>query len=426
MAVSDRVMRHLQRASGGTSHDEAAPVSATFLPEPDPRPRHYTIISVDDHLIEPAHLFEGRVPAEFAERAPRVVTLDDGRETWVYEDGFYPQVGLNAVAGRPKGEWSMEPARFDEMRRGCYDVEARIHDMDLDGVYATLCFPSLIAGFAGTIFANSKDATLGLACLRAWNDWHIEEWAGPHLDRIIPLQLAWLRDPEVAAADVRRNADRGFKAVSFPENPVDVGLPSVHTDHWDPFLRACEETQTVVCLHNGSSSWTAARSPGAPLELYTSLFSVNAIAAAADWLWARIPTRFPEIRVAFSEGGIGWVPMLIDRIDYVLDHSAVGSAGWDDPNLAPTDALRRNFWFCTIDIPSTMSLRAHIGIDHICLESDYPHADSTWPDTQLRAVDGLGDFTTSEVRKVTWENASNLFRHPVPAELRLPAAEKGA
>ncbi len=141
--------------------------------------------------------------------------------------------------------------------------------------------------------------------------------------------------------------------------------------------------ETVVCLHNGSSSWTAARSPGAPLELYTSLFSVNAIAAAADWLWARIPTRYPEIRVAFSEGGIGWVPMLIDRIDYVLDHSAVGSQGWDDPNLSPTDALRRNFWFCTIDIPSTMSLREHIGIDHICLESDYPHADSTWPDTQL-------------------------------------------
>jgi predicted TIM-barrel fold metal-dependent hydrolase len=416
MAVSDKVMRHLHRAQGGEEHEEA-----TFLPEPDARPRNYTIISVDDHLIEPAHVFEGRVPAALAARAPHVITLDGGRETWVYEDNFYPQVGLNAVAGRPKAEWSMEPARFDEMRTGCYDVEARIHDMDLDGVYATLCFPSLIAGFAGTIFAKSKDPELGLACLRAWNDWHHEEWAGPHPDRIIPLQLAWLIEPEIAAADVRRNAERGFKAVSFPENPVDLGLPSMHTEHWDPFLRACEETQTVVCLHNGSSSWTAARSPGAPLELYTSLFSVNAMVAAADWLWARIPTRFPDIRVAFSEGGIGWVPMLIDRIDYVLEHSAVGSNGWDDPNLAPTDALRRNFWFCTIDLPSTMSLRDHIGIDHICMESDYPHADSTWPDTQLLAAEGLRDFTPEEVRKVTWENASKLFRHPVPPELQLPA-----
>ncbi len=416
MAVSERMMRHLHEAEGGAEGTR----EATFLPEPEPREPTYTIISVDDHLIEPAHLFEGRVPAAFAERAPRVVTLDDGREMWVYEDNFYPQVGLNAVAGRPKDEWSMEPARFDEMRRGCWDIEARVRDMDLDGIYASLCFPSLIAGFAGTIFANSKDSELGLACLRAWNDWHIDEWAGAHPDRIIPLQIAWLQDPEIAARDIERNAERGFKAVSFPENPIDLRLPSVHSDHWDPLLRACEETGTVICLHNGSSSWTAARSPGAPLELYTSLFPVNALVTAADWLWARIPTRFPELKVAFSEGGISWVPMLIDRIDYVLTHSAAGSHGWDDPNLSPTDAMRRNFWFCTIDLGSTFALREHIGIDHICLESDYPHADSTWPETQVLAERGLAGLSDDEIRKVTWLNASRLFRHPVPEELQRP------
>jgi predicted TIM-barrel fold metal-dependent hydrolase len=417
VAVSERMMRQLRDAERDTGVERR---EATLLPDPEPRDPTYTIISVDDHLIEPADVFVGRVPQRFAERAPRVVTLDDGRETWVYEDNFYPQVGLNAVAGRAKDEWSMEPARFDEMRRGCWDIEARVRDMDLDGVYASLCFPSLIAGFAGTIFANSRDDELGLACLRAWNDWHLEAWAGPHPDRIIPLQLAWLRDPEIAAADVRANAARGFKAVSFPENPVDLKLPSMHESHWDPILRACEETGTVVCLHNGSSSWTAARSPGAPLELYTSLFPVNALVTAADWLWARIPTRFPDLTIAFSEGGISWVPMLIDRIDYVLDHSSANSHGWDDPHLSPTDALRRNFWFCTIDLGSTFALREHIGIDHICLESDYPHADSTWPDTQPRAEVGLRDLTDDEVRKVTWENASKLFRHPVPAELQRP------
>jgi predicted TIM-barrel fold metal-dependent hydrolase len=391
-----------------------------LLPDPAPRPRRFPIISVDDHLIEPANLFEGRMPSHLADAAPKVVTFENGRETWVYEEQLYPQVGLNAVVGRPKDEWSMEPARFDEMRRGCWDIEARIADMDLDGVYASLCFPSLIAGFAGTVFSRSKDQELGLACIRAWNDWHIEDWAGPHPDRIIPLQLAWLSDPEIAAADIRANAARGFKAVSFPENPVDLKLPSMHTTHWDPILRACEETETVICLHNGSSQWTAARSPNAPLELYTSLFPVNALVTAADWLWARIPTRFPDIKIAFSEGGISWVPMLIDRIDYVLDHSAVGSHGWDDPNVSPTDALRRNFCFCTIDISSTIALRDHIGIDHICIESDYPHADSTWPDTQASAYAGLGALTPTEIRKLTWENASMLFRHAVPTELQTP------
>src|SRR4051812_31943887 len=113
MAVSEQMMRHLSGAQG----NEETEAAATFLPEPERRDARYTIISVDDHLIEPAHLFEGRMPAGLEARAPHVVTLDNGRESWVYEDNFYPQVGLNAVAGRPKNEWSMEPARFDEMRR---------------------------------------------------------------------------------------------------------------------------------------------------------------------------------------------------------------------------------------------------------------------------------------------------------------------
>ncbi|MCZ7524966.1 MAG: amidohydrolase [Acidimicrobiia bacterium] len=419
MAVGADQVRRLQRSE----RRDRTGTSSGLLPDPEPAERTFTIISVDDHLVEPAHLFEGRVPEKLADRAPRVVTDDAGHELWEYEGNLYPQIGLNAVVGRPKDQWSMDPARFDEMRQGCWDVEARIADMDLDGVYASLCFPSLIAGFAGTVFSRSRDQELGLACVRAWNDWHLEEWAGPHPDRIIPLQIPWLSDPGVAAEEIRRNAVRGFKAVSFVENPVDLGLPSVHTDHWDPFLAACEETGTAICLHNGSSGWSAARSPGAPLELYTSLFPVNALVTAADWLWSGVPVRFPGLRIALAESGIGWVPMLIDRIEYVMDHSATGLRSWSDPDLGPTDVLRRSFRFCTIDIPSTIVLREHIGIDSILLESDYPHADSTWPDTQAMAREGLAGLSGDEVRKVTWENASALFRHPVPEELRIPGRE---
>lgn len=393
---------------------------STLLPDPTPTERTFTIISVDDHLIEPRDLFMGRMPDALADRAPRVVEDEVGNELWEFDGHRYPQVGLNAIAGRPKSEWSLEPARFDEMRPGCHDADARVADMDLDGVFASLCFPSLIAGFAGTVFARTSDPELGLACLRAWNQWMHEEWAGAHPGRLLANQLPWLLDPELAASEVRANADRGFVAISFPENPVDLGLPSMHTDHWDPLLRACEETRTVVCLHNASSSWTAARSPHAPLELYTTLFPVNAMVAAADWLWAGIPTRFPKLDIAFSEGGIGWVPMLIDRIDYVLDHSATGLSAWTDPSISPTDALRRNFWFCTIDLPSSFALRDHIGVNHIMMETDYPHADSTWPDTQARARADLAGVAPEAVRKVTWENAARLFRVEVPAELRIP------
>jgi len=374
------------------------------------------IISVDDHLVEPADLFLDRVPTSMRDRAPRVVTESDGTELWEFEARTYPQIGLNAVVGRPKDEWSMEPARFDEMRRGCWDPEARILDMDLDGVWASLCYPSLIAGFAGSVFSQADDTELGLACMRAWNDWHIDAWVASHPDRFIAVQLPWLRDPAIAADEVRGNASRGFKAVSFLENPVDLGLPSMHTDHWDPFLAACEETETVVCLHCASSGWSASRSPGAPLELLTSLFPVNALVTAADWLWSGVPVRFPRLRICLAESGIDWVPMLIHRIDYVMDHSATGQGAWADRVHHPTEVLRRNFWFSVIDLTSSMQLRHEIGVEHIVLESDYPHADSTWPETRLRAQKALEGLPLDEIESLCWRNASELFRHPANFE----------
>ena len=379
-----------------------------------------TIISVDDHLVEPADLFVDRVPSHLVEAAPRIVEVD-GAELWEFDGQRHAQIGLNAVVGRPKDEWSMDPARFDEMRPGCFDVTERLADMDTDGVWASLCYPSLIAGFAGTMFAGCSDPELGLACLRAWNDWQLTEWVGAAPERFIPVQLPWLPDPHLAAEEVRRNAERGFKAVSFLEQPVDLGYPSLHTDHWDPFLAACEETDTVVCLHCASSGWSASRAPGAPLELLTTLFPVNALVACADWLWSGAPVRFPGLRIVLAESGIDWVPMLINRIDYVMDHSATGSTAWTDPDRSPTDVLRRNFWFSVIDLTSSLELRHHIGVENIVLESDYPHADSTWPDTAHRAAERLAGLPADEVRRITWQNAAELFDHPVPPERQVPA-----
>ena len=374
------------------------------------------IISVDDHLIEPPDLFDGRMPSQFVDRAPRVVEFDDGRQAWSYEDGLYPNVGLNAVIGRPKDEWSMDPARFDEMRRGCWDIEARVTDMDDGGIWASLCFPSLIAGFCGAVFSRSKDPELGLACTRAWNDWHLDVWAGAHPERIIPLQIPWLSDPLIAAEEVRTNAARGFRAVSFAEFPSQLGLPSLHSGHWDPFLAACAETETVVCLHTGSAAWAPIPSPDPPFELYPTLFPANALIAAADWLWSGVCVRFPDLRIAMSEGGIGWVVMLADRVDYVLDHSASGqeSGNWKG-DLRPSEVLARNFWFCSIDDPGSVDGVIHrFGADHLLVESDYPHADSTWPDTLKVFETNFGHLDDGVRRAIAFENAASLFRHPLP------------
>ena len=210
---------------------------ATLLPDPEPRPIRVPVISVDDHLIEPPDLFEGRLPAALGRGRPAVVEQDDGTQSWVFEGNRYPNVGLNAVVGRPREEWSMEPARFDEMRPGCFDIDARIVDMDRAGIWASLCFPSLVSGFCGAVYSRrtTRSSAWPACAPSTTGTWRCGP--APHPDRIIPLQLPWLADVEVAGAEVRANAARGFKAVSFPEFPAQLRLPSIFSGAVGPLLR---------------------------------------------------------------------------------------------------------------------------------------------------------------------------------------------
>src|SRR4030081_22834 len=162
-------LAHLESNSGFTT---AVKGKVTFLPEPEDQDRRYTVISVDDHIVEPPDAFEGRLSAAFAARAPRVVERADGSAAWGFEGQEMPNVGFNAVVGRPVTEYSFEPTRFDEMRRGAWDIRARISDMDLNGVYASVCFPSFLPGFAGQRLQQlTTDPDLASACVRAWGDW---------------------------------------------------------------------------------------------------------------------------------------------------------------------------------------------------------------------------------------------------------------
>lgn len=391
--------------------------TVTFLPEPERAPRKYTVISVDDHIVEPPDTFEGRMPARFVDRAPKIVERDDGREVWIYDGNELPNVGFNAVVGRPVTEWAMEPTRFDEMRRGAWDIESRVADMDLNGIYASLNFPSFLPGFAGQRLQRvTKDAELAMASVQAWNSWHLEAWAGPHPDRILPCQIPWLLDPEVSAAMIRENAERGFTAVTFSEDPSRLGFPTIHSGYWEPFFAACAETGTVINLHIGSSGSSPATTADAPPDVAGVLFFAYAIFAAVDWLFSMAMVRHPDLKICMSEGGIGWVPALLDRLDHMQTYSSMYGTWKGD--LTPSEVLQRNFWFCAVEDQSTFALRDRIGVDHILLESDYPHSDSTWPRTQQVIEEEIGGLPADDIRKMTWDNASKLYRHPVPEAVR--------
>lgn len=373
------------------------------------RERRYPIVSVDDHLIEPPDTFDGRLPRRYRDSAPRVVR-EGAVDYWIFEDERVPLLGADAIQSWEPGKGYLGPVTFDELRPATYDIDHRVLDMDINGVIASLNFPSAPFGFAGQRFMRMKDKDLGLASMRAFNDWIAESWAGPYPDRIIACQIAWLLDPEIAAREIERNAGRNFKAVSFSENPEKLGLPSLYSDYWDPFLRACEETETVVNLHVGSSSETLVPSRDSPGAVLGILFPVSAFSAATDWLFARIPVRYPNIKIVLSEGGIGWVPMMLDRLQYISRNHAV----WDGfGDLTPAEVLRRNFWFTTFSDPRTLQLRHEVGVERIMVETDYPHSDSSWPDSQSILGSQFAEIPAADTELMMYRNAAGLYRHAV-------------
>jgi predicted TIM-barrel fold metal-dependent hydrolase len=365
------------------------------------------LVSVDDHLVEPPDLFEGRVPAKYADLAPKVVQDESGAHVWHFNGQVIPNIGLNAVAGRPREEYGIEPTAFDEMRPGCYDVHERVKDMNAGGVLAAMNFPSF-PGFAGRVFATAEDKDLALAVLQAYNDWHVEDWAGAYPGRFIPVALPVIWDPELAAAEVRRMAAKGCHSLTFTENPAALGYPSFHEDHWDPLWRAVSETGTVLSVHLGSSGRLAVTAPNAPVDVMITLQPMNICMAAADLLWSRIIKEFPDVRIALSEGGTGWIPYFLDRLDrtYEMHHLWTGQ---DFGDKVPSEIFRERFLTCFIADPVGVKLRHDIGMDNIAWESDYPHSDSSWPhaaEELERVLEGVPD---DEVNKITYENACRWY-----------------
>ncbi|MGE0305823.1 MAG: amidohydrolase family protein [Acidimicrobiia bacterium] len=388
-----------------------------------------TLVSVDDHLVEPADVFIGRLESRYADRAPAIRRTESGADVWVFGDEVIPNIGLNAVAGRPPDEYGVDPTCFGDMRRGCYEIDDRVRDMDANGVLASLCFPSF-PQFCGQLFARCPDKQLALAVLRAYNDWHVEVWAGTHPGRIIPLGLVPLWDADLMADEVRRLEAMGCHAVTFSQNPAKLGLPSLHSDVWDPFWRACDETGTVVCMHLGSNSEFVTTGPDAPIDVSITLNAANLMSAAADLIWSPVLRRYTDLNFALSEGGIGWIPYFLEKIDYVYRHHHQWT-NQDFGDRLPSEVFAEHVLACFIDDRVGMSMREHMRADRIMWECDYPHSDSTWPTSPERLAPNLVGLSDEEVDAVTHGNAIrwfkfNAFKHIDPANATVGALRASA
>ncbi|HVJ96642.1 MAG TPA: amidohydrolase family protein [Acidimicrobiia bacterium] len=369
------------------------------------------LVSVDDHVVEPPDVFENHLPAKYKDIAPRIEKMPDGTDRWKFLDFEIPNVGLNAVAGRPPEEFGIDPTSFEELRPGTYDVKHRLLDMSANGLLGSLNFPSL-PGFAGRLFGNVPDKDAALALCRAYNDWHIEEWCGAAPERFIPLAIPPIWDPQAIADEVRRVAKKGCHAITFPENPVPLDLPSMHSDHWDPVWEACSDEGTIVCMHIGSSGKLVMTALDAPMDVMITLQPMNIVQAAADLIYSPMIKKFPDVTIALSEGGIGWIPYFLERLDHTYTvHKAWTYADFGDK--LPSEVFMERVILCYIEDDFGARNAREIGVDRICIETDYPHSDAIWPDAPEVLMKGFAptDLTDDEINKMTHLNAMKFFQY---------------
>jgi predicted TIM-barrel fold metal-dependent hydrolase len=383
-------------------------------------------ISVDDHLIEPARLWQERVPEAARAIAPRI-ERDGASEFWVYEDRQIVTTGLNAVAGKSKEEFSPEPITYEDMRPGCYEPAARVADMNQGFVLSSMLFPSF-PRYCGQVFHEAKDKDVALLCVQAWNDFILEELAGDYPGRFIPMMIIPLWDPLAAAAEIERTAARGGKSIAFSENPTKLGLPSIHTDYWDPVFSAADETGYVLSMHVGSSSNLIRTSDDMPtLAFMAYSAAANQAGTLLDWLFSGNFARYPNLKIALSEGSIGWIPYFLERAEQVVDKQRFWASRFDINMNAAHDRgeskgeasfdldtdIRRLFkdhvFGTFIEDQAGLRLLDIIGEDNVMLECDYPHSDSTWPDTVNLANKWLGDLPEAVQHKITVGNASRVY-----------------
>lgn len=365
------------------------------------------LISVDDHISEPPDMFKAHLSGADLQSAPTLHVAPNGTTYWEYQGLKMPSVGLNAVVGRPLEEYGMEPTSFEQLRKGCYDSQARVDDMNVNGIAASLNFGSF-PGFDGGRFHKVADKNLSLIHLRAYNDWHIDEWCGKHPGRFIPCALLPTWNIDATVEEIKRIARKGCTAVSINENPTVQGLPSIHNPYWEPLWKAIADHDLAICLHIGAGNPAPHASMETPIEAWITTMPMSIATGAADWLNLEALHRYPKLKIALSEGGIGWIPYFLERADFSHErhkawtHSRFGAT-------KPSEIFRRHFLNCFIDDSFGLKNLDALDENMVAYECDYPHSDSLWPEVPEYLYKSLQHLTDAQIDKVTHGNAMRFF-----------------
>jgi predicted TIM-barrel fold metal-dependent hydrolase len=282
--------------------------------------------------------------------------------------------------------------------------------MDIDGVWAQTPFPSF-AGFAGNKFALAEDKDLALMCVQAYNDFVLDEWCASAPERYVSVVILPMWDADLSAAEIERTAAKGARAISFPDNPAGLGLPTFRTDFWDRPFSAAEAADLPLLMHFGGSRITPWVSENVPNAVVVTLFGVTLFNSMVEIVMSPVFHRHPKLKVAYSEGGIGWVPYAMMRMNQTWEvYRKLDLPNNVNPDVRPSDLVRKHIWSCFIDDSVGIENRHAIGVDRLLWESDYPHPDSLWPNSREHARKEFAAVPDDEVQRIVSRNAGDLFR----------------
>lgn len=378
----------------------------------------YPIIDSDAHVNEPPDLWQDRVPEKWKARAPKVLETEAG-DVWSFDEGRekWP-VGLTATAGLSFFQFSpMVKGGYRDMRPASFETGARLKEMDADGIYAQILYPSVTLRGANIY---SEEPQLQLACVRAYNDWLLE-FCHDSEGRLIPQAIIPTAGIDHAINELEASMKAGHRGVvisAFPNGSLDP------MDEDDRFWEIAQEANLPVAIHigsfmpsmaaaqgkqgaNPSAQWTGLRFVGKAAWVKAGGQTLNVV---CDVLFSGVFQKFPKLKIVLVEANIGWIPTLLEQADDMYRRYRWYTGAVDEMVGMPSDVFHRQFYATFMLDTVGVELRHRMNLEHIMWSTDYPHSGSDWPDSRITLERVFRGVPRDEVKKMLHSNCKALYQ----------------
>lgn len=366
-------------------------------------------ISVDDHVQETPDVWAARLSQQrWCDRIPHVEEGEGGAQRWVI-DGERLSLGSVAVAAALMEGRVQEPQRWEEVPLAVYRATERLKALDADGVDYSVLYPT-IAGVGGSTFARLTDPEFEQACVRAYNDWLIEEWAAAS-HRFIPQCIVPIYPVEATVAEIVRAVRMGHRGVVYPALPILLrDVPHVNNAEYDPIWATCEELGVPLCLHAGSTPGergvlTAGMAGGRAKALAALARPASCSVYIATVLLSQMLPRHPRLKVIFAESALGWGAELLEWADHQFHQDRLDLEGYE---RGPSQVFKPQCYFTGWYEPVAVHA-PYLGIDNILWSTNFPQATSTWPESQRFLKECFDGVMDEDREKILWHNPARIY-----------------